>query len=211
MNYGLELEFFVTDSKKEIIPAYKATTQLDGNPVIGELRTGVFPTLNQAVFDLKRLIYLEELKLQNRGFEMNFFPQVDVDNTFIKNLRKEKKFHSLKESEHTGIFSIYGKDNTSVLPLKRFKASLQINISKNTECTCLEGYKRHFGELFNFIPVIRILDEFFIKEIEETKRKKGIYAIKSGTKGPRIEYRSLPNTVRLLKLIDFENTKLNQL
>jgi len=46
MKYGIELEFFVFKDEG-VVPAYKATYNLDGNPVIGELRTDPFDTIEE--------------------------------------------------------------------------------------------------------------------------------------------------------------------
>lgn len=55
--------------------------------------------------------------------------------------------------------------------------------------------------LFNFTSIIYKLDEAYKTEIAATKRTKGVYAIKTGDFGERIEYRSLPNTIHHMALI----------
>lgn len=37
MKYGIELEYFVSKDNK-IVPAYMATTHLDGNPFLGKIK-----------------------------------------------------------------------------------------------------------------------------------------------------------------------------
>lgn len=55
--------------------------------------------------------------------------------------------------------------------------------------------------LFNYVKPIYILDEAFADFIRGTQRIKGVYAIKKGEFGDRIEYRSLPNTISLDELL----------
>ena len=45
------------------------------------------------------------------------------------------------------------------------------------------------------------LDEVYKEDISRTNRTKGIYAIKPGDFGDRIEYRSLPNNIKFSNII----------
>ena len=64
-------------------------------------------------------------------------------------------------------------------------------------------YKTH-SQVFDFISIIRDLDNTYIEDIKNTNRVKGVYAIKDGELGKRIEYRSLLNTINLNSLCDFK-------
>jgi len=200
MKYGIELEFFVTKDGEKV-PAYRGTSNVDGNPVVGELRTGVFNSIGKCVFDLKRLIYQERLWLGKRGYVMHIIPEMTVNDDFIRNLRQDR--HYTDKKEYTDILSIYGEAKYNVLPVNKFKASLQINVSKDTVVRVTED--KEFirgGSMFDYVGLISKLDNAFKDEIKASKRTKGIYAIKRGEVSDRIEYRSLPNTVDLYKIIE---------
>jgi len=211
-NYGIELEFFVTDKEGNIVPAFKATTNLDGNPVIGELRTKVHNNIIDCVFELKKLIFIEKEKIEKAGFKFSLIPIAKVNDEFIKQLRREPKYINRKSLELLEEYSIYGKKLSKVLPKGTYKASLQINISENNAFRFSEAVKvgkvyesrqkeKSFAEVFNYVDLIATLDKNFKEEIATTGRVAGVYCIKDGELGNRIEYRSLPNTVDIDKLI----------
>ena len=207
-HFGLELEFFIFDKKNNLIPALKIIgITTDGNPIIGELRTKVFPTLIEAIFDLNRLIYITEKKLKKLNYEIKFVSEVTVNDDFIKNIRKNIYYREyLGKKIYSEVFSIYGKENTNILPNNVFKASLQINISENSTVNFSDDdgkwQSRDISILFDYINVIRKFDTKFKQEIVSSSRKKGIYSIKDGDMGKRIEYRSLPNTIKLFDLLE---------
>ena len=203
--YGLELEFFVQKRDGEFIPAYLETNSIDGDPVIGDLRTGVFDTIAEAVFDLKRLIYLERLTLEAKGFDLVITPEIKVSNNFIRNLRQDRKYRNLKHNIYVNKLSVYGLLKENVLPINKYKASLQVNIS-NTRYMYIEDETYQVDKLFNYVDIIKGLDNTFKEDIKTTKRINGVYTIKPGNIGNRIEYRSLPNNVNLNILIEQLNT-----
>ena len=214
MNYGIEFEFFVVkDGIGKIVPAFEATSNLDGNPITGELRTTVFDNILECVFDLKRRIYQEEQRLADKGYKMLVIPQIKVDNEFIIAVRKNAA--SYKEIRPLTEVSIYPNGKIGkILPRGVFKASLQVNLSYNKEFsykvnelgtlpssfTTATKYKE-YSALFNYITPIAKLDKAFAKDIKEAKRVPGVYCFKDGQKGTRIEYRSLPNNINLDLLI----------
>ena len=207
MKYGIELEFFVTKNDN-VVPAYQATHNLDGNPVVGELRTKVFKSISECIFDLKRLMYLEKKQLNNKGFNMLIQPEVTVNDEFIRKLRKNRNFYDMKGKMYSDPLSIYGEAKTHILPVNKFKAALQINFSKDRYLyTTDKGRRINGGVIFNYVDLIRGLDIEFKEEIKATKRVSGIYSIKDGEVSERIEYRSLPNNVNLFKVIESLNTK----
>lgn len=217
MNYGIELEFFVLDNRTElIVPAYKATNNLDGNPVVGEIKTGIFDNIIDCVFDLEKKLFIEKTTLENKGFQLSLIPQTKVDNNFLINLRKDTKYINNKNLEVLEEKSIYNKSIGKLLPRGVYKASLQVNISNNSDVSYFEYEKitvedkykydkkrvtKSYSDVFDYITIINKLDKAFLPEIKATSRVAGVYAIKSGELGKRIEYRSLPNNINLVKLI----------
>ena len=217
MNYGIEFEFFVLNKEQKMIPAYKATRKLDGNPIIGELRTSVHDNIVDCVFELKKLIFLEQDNLDAQGFIMSSMSEAKVDDKFLKEIRSDEYYINRKQLEVLKELSIYNNGKTGkILPRGCYKSSLQINFSKNPsfsytkyEKITIEDKSRidtkrmdeHYSALFDYIAPIIALDKAFATEITDSKRIKGVYAIKNGDKGDRIEYRSLPSTVELNKII----------
>lgn len=204
-NFGIELEFFVKEvSTGNIIPAYKATTNLDGNPFVGELKTKIYSNIYELVYNLKSLIHEESDLLKLKGFEMVFDPIVKISKEEFISLRRDKKYINQKELELLDEISIYNKSTGKVLPSNIYKASLQINISDN-DCKdiYIDGKSKEVNtsNVFDFNKIIRMLDIQFKNEIKQTNRVPGVFAIKNGILGNRVEYRSLPNNVDLDKLI----------
>lgn len=218
MNYGIELEFFVADGSYLPVPAYKVTHNLDGNPVIGEIRTDVHSNIVDCVFELQKLLYLEKERLKQAGFVMYHGSEVKVPDEFLQSLRKDKTYVNSKHVEVLEELSIYPKGKVGkLLPRGVYKASLQINFSNNREFTYptyekitvedkyrfqQSSEKKSYAGMFDYVSIIRKLDEVFAEDIAKTKRVKGVYAIKEGKLGDRIEYRSLPSTVYLNKIIE---------
>lgn len=218
MKYGIELEFFVFNRKNEIITARTVTNNVDGNPLIGEIRTGIHNNIVDCIFELKKLIYNEQILIESKNCHIRFIPEVILSDEFIRECRKNKAFVNSKRLEALEEFSIYPNGAVSkVLPKGLRKASLQINFSENkifnyTEYRRVEVEDKYrydssnttksYASLFNYMNPIFDLDQAFKKEIKDTNRVKGVYAIKEGQLGDRIEYRSLPNNVDLDKIIE---------
>lgn len=216
INYGIELEFFVSDDKDQIIPAYEVTNNLDGNPIIGEIRTKIHDNIVDCIFELKKLLFLETEKINKQGYKLLLIPETKVDDTFLKNLRKDKSYINKKDVEILEELSIYSGNTGKMLPKGVYKASVQINFSENSEISYQkytkvsveDKYKydvstdyAKYSQVFDYVTILRKLDIMFTEEIKNTNRVKGVYAIKNGELGKRIEYRSLPNNIDLDKLL----------
>jgi hypothetical protein len=204
MNYGIEFEYFVENIKtKNIVPAYKLTSNVDGDPVIGEIKTDVFKSFIDTMFDLKKKIYEENQSLLKKGYKISKQNTYTFGKDVLLSLRKDPKYINSKHLEILEEYSIYNKSCSKILPRGVKKASLQINISNNSKLVNRYIDKRNndqkfinnISEIFNYPKIIKMLDDKFVKQITESKRVKGVYAIKNGLKGKRIEYRSLPNSV----------------
>jgi len=216
MKFGLEFEFFVSNNGV-IVPAYLATTNLDGNPFLGEIKTQPLDNIVDTIFELEKLIYLEQQKLIAKGYKMEIIPchQFTIDQ--LVDFRKNRYAVNKKELEVLEEFSIYSNNKTGkILKKGETKASLQVNISEHKTFNYLEYNKisvddkhkyessnvvKHYSCVFNYLSILQKLDNSFSTDISTTKRTKGVYAIKEGIFGDRIEYRSLPNTIDYKKLI----------
>jgi hypothetical protein len=218
MNYGIEYEFFVLNKDNTIIPAYLATHNLDGNPVVGEVKTSVHNNIVDCIFELKKILYREKEALLKLNCTMSPLHTIIVNDEFLKNNRKQKEFINRKHIEVLEEFSIYPKGKLGkMLKREMFKSSLQINFSNNkdfqypvyTRVTVedksrydISNSNKNYSSLFNYVDLILKLDNAFSTEIKQSDRVEGVYAIKSGDLGDRIEYRSLPSTVDLNKIIE---------
>ena len=207
-NIGIELEFFVKEIKSgQIIPAYKATSNLDGNPFIGELKTKVHVNEYDLIYELKSIIHRESDILKSKGFELLLIPEITISKDEFKSLRRDKSYVNKKELEVLDEISVYNKNTGKILAPNKFKASLQVNISDNSvqRISISDGKIKevYSSDIFNFNPIIKSFDIEFNNEIKDSNRVAGIYAIKDGNLGKRIEYRSLPNNVDLNKLMYF--------
>ena len=213
LHYGLEYEFFVKEIESgKIVPALHATYNLDGNPVLGEIRTKIHTSLVDAVFELDKLLFLEKKALNQKGFDIETVNYHKFSVEERRAMRKDRSFVARKDFEVLEEFSIYdGGQLGNMLDSGEHKASLQINFSDNSEIVyrypskngdVTETFKKDVSNVFNYIPYIKAWDLMFAAEIEAAGRVPGVYAIKSGELGNRIEYRSLPNDIVISKLID---------
>lgn len=213
INYGLEFEFFVTDGNGLVVPACIATNNLDGNPVLGELRTGVYSDLTDCVFELQKLIYNERKAIEKKGYRMFLVDKATLTNEQIKALRSNSQYVNQKHLRTLTEYSIYGRSTGKVLPKGVYKASLQINVSDNREITyraarmvgqtlISESETKWVDQAFNYPSILWKWDVQFANEIKLAGRVPGVYAIKAGIKGNRIEYRSLPASVPFLYLLN---------
>ena len=206
-NIGIELEFFVKEIKSgQIVPAYKATLNLDGNPFIGELKTKVHTNEYNLIYELKSIIHRESDLLKSKGYELLLIPEVVISKDEFKSLRRDSLYVNKKELEVLDEISVYNKNTGKILSPNKFKASLQVNISSNkVEKISIDGKIKEIysSNVFNFNPIIKSFDDEFKQEINSSGRVSGVYAIKDGQFGKRVEYRSLPNNIDLNKLMYF--------
>jgi len=205
-NYGIELEFLVRDAKnKAIIIANSVTYNVDGNPIIGEVRTKVCDSIVDCVFDIEKQLFLENnnIHLKNPQAIIDYKSGIaNITNGLYKEVRNQYDTSKDRLCE----LSIYGKSTGKILPRLTIKTSLQLNISKDHNIHGSKGKViGHTQELFDYVTIIKKLDKAFKNEIKAANRVPGVYAIKGGVNGTRIEYRSLPSSIDKYKLIEVIN------
>lgn len=183
-HYGFELEGFFKKDGEVILPPKHYTH--DDFPGLVEVRnTGGGPLSDQ--------LYLLLAKRDE-------YPDVDFMKWEHKFSPKERAAIRARHYEKGGvkINNIYGKDPKDIG--SRTLASFQINISLYRGE--VNGQKKY--GIFDFVQVVRNLDEEFNSAIKSCGRQPGFYSIKEDI---RLEYRSLPNAVigndpqRLIKKI----------
>jgi hypothetical protein len=213
LNFGIEYEYFVVDNNGKFVPPYRACCDLDGNALIAEIRTHVHPSLTDAVFELEMLLYKEDARLNKKGFSRSDQPCFTITPSTLAEFR-QSGYANFKYKEFTDEKSIYprGKLGKQLSQLT-LKASLQINISNNVEVarsvyymanavngekvSCTKRDTEVQSVLFDYPSIIFALDVANVASIRAAKRVKGVYSIKEGELGTRIEYRSLPNNASL--------------
>lgn len=188
--YGFELEGFCTTSTGAvIIPPKNYPT--DGFPGLVEIRT-------QGGDDIEKQ-YFKLLSGVSKYLDVHFGRHEHVFTPKEKVLLRAR--HS--DKGELSISNVYGKDPRHLGD--RTLASFQINISnllRGKNAIVRDGRlvtePAQYG-LFDFVPIVKRLDEEFANEIRAANRQPGFYAIKEEV---RLEYRSLPNSVANLNIYD---------
>ena len=171
MHFGFELEgFYRVANLVTLPPRYYPT---DGFPGLCEVRTVGGQYLEAAYYAL--LNQFRQHPFDFNTYEYTFSP-------------KEKQIlrRRWNEKEAVSINNIYGKAPRALG--NKTIASFQISLSRPTRKGLND--RQEYG-IFDFVPMIERLDETFAKEIADSKRQPGWYAVKDD----RVEYRSLPNFV----------------
>lgn len=192
MKYGFELEGFAVSSTGVAIPPKSWST--DGFPGLVEFRTIGGDTIEKQLGSL----VTEIISLPKQGGYA-----VDWGRTEFKfsaeqmaEMRKTRHFDKCQ----VDVQNIYGKSPRRLGNLTI--ASFQINISnqittgyteKKIEMkTIVERHRPATYGLLDVHGIVKRLDLEFSKEIKDSGRQPGMYAIKENI---RLEYRSLPNSV----------------
>jgi hypothetical protein len=181
LRFGFELEGFYHAGTENITVPPKEYPR-DSFPGLVEIRTSGGKSLE--------LSYMELLYKASQYISTTSFSK--VSHVFSGNeLRQIRQVHF--EKGGLKIENIYGKPPR--LLGNKILASLQINISDlhtDSYRDCRGTLTPASYGLFDFVSIIRNLDEEFKQEIKESNRQPGFYCIKDGY---RLEYRSLPNSV----------------
>jgi hypothetical protein len=209
-NFAIELEFFIKRGS-EYRPAFEFTQNLDGNPVVGEIKTGIFSNPVDLIFDLQKRFYVESKAVEAKGATIELVSEISLSKEIRRELRANKGFIERKNLEILQEKSIYQDGELSrELELGQFIASLQINFSNNQEILHRyvdkdnkdRSFQRNVSNIYDYYSDLRALDKEFEEEIVRSNRIPGVYAIKEGSLGNRIEYRSLPNTICFERLLN---------
>lgn len=197
--YGLEKEFFLVkkNTKEIVIPeeAVKEHLPLDGCGYLVEARGEAYPSIFDAIFSLMGKIEEIKYKLKDTEYELCDDPVRKVSKEMlIKVLRNHAK-STIKFNNYTGFTSNRekGSEKTAGVHLSITEEITQTIIVEKT-IKEIKYYKN-----FDWMQIFLKLDKEFKQEIKEAKRNPGFYEIKNDG---RIEYRSLPSNVNLIKLAE---------
>jgi len=203
-HFGLEQEFFYvsnfsdSEAGQEVYEVPPEGCPRDNAGWLVEARGRPFRDPIDAVFSLKADIDRIERKFCNKRMEgMSLVRDrylwasdrqkvpMRVKNTCLRKYGLPKKDKLIE--------NLYGEALTDE-QLEWDYAGIHINISK------MHNHARDcetMTEMFDYVPIIRFLDERFKDQIKNAHRLRGSYSIKELEGGPGLEYRSLPTTVDL--------------
>lgn len=193
LRYGFELEGFLEKDNQVVIPPIGFP--VDGFPGLVELRNNGGSSLE----DSYSKILAAYLTLPKVHGTVNF---ARTEHTFTGKDMQKLRAHSVFDKRLLSVRNIYGRSPRRLG--NKTLAALQINVSEQTapERTDEKGYRHapRYG-LLDVYSIVSRLDKEFEKEIRESNRQPGMYAIKDYY---RLEYRSLPNSVFKFSIDDAE-------
>lgn len=184
LRYGFELEGFLEKDNQVVIP--HRDFPVDGFPGLVELRNVGGASLE----DSYSKILAAYLALPKIHGTVNF---ARPEHVFTGKDMQTLRAHSVFDKRLLSIKNIYGRSPRRLG--NKTMAALQINVSEQVAPERIDekGYRHapRYG-LLDVYGIVSRLDKEFEKEIRESKRQPGMYAIKDYY---RLEYRSLPNSV----------------
>ena len=188
MLYGLEKEFFLKDGDEYVIPVPKGLP-FDGSGVLVEARGEPRGDITEAVFSL--LAEVERLKSSTT---------LTLDDSPVVTVRKDQKFAVRREysKEVNSYQNLYGYEYHKTRQ-NQHTAGVHISFTNPTTIHMENSGTRTVNGMFDFVQLFRHLDSEFNSEIKDAKRRPGFYEIKPDG---RVEYRSLPANVDLMKVIN---------
>ena len=191
--FGFEKEYFVYNDSSANVPVIPADYGLpyDGGGLLAEARSEPSYHILNAAFLLKA----EEVRLEriarDKGVWLSDFPYTTVPRTTIDTIRRRFAKDIVRSN------NIYGHsrhNNSTRVAL----AGLHISITKRRDIYNNDKVVATVNEPWDYVPLIKLFDSKFKRDIKVAKRKPGFYELK--TDG-RFEYRSLPSDVDLMAVV----------
>jgi len=189
---GLEIECFVREKKGNnlAMPDDAGIASCDDCGYLAEIRGEPCPDIISAIYSLKEKVFRMKKDMDNQ-YKLSFEPFLKVPEEFLH--EAQRKYGKGRAQDEC----MYGK----IKPKKVQTAGLHIHFSDIEE----NVYRSKRGEEFTYITtnqlnmprLIHRLDVAFKDEIKATHRQPGLYEMKEWG----FEYRSLPNNIKLEKLI----------
>jgi hypothetical protein len=189
ITFGLEIEVFLKQKDELILvpPGYPKDSEGFQLEIRGEPFSDPWDAVSNAEGKLKKL----QTQLERRGITICNDPVVKVDKSLRIKARRENEKGCLRYK------NLYGYLQHRVGP-NVATAGIHISITDGREKQ-VEGKSIHYNHMLDFPSWIKFLDKEFQEEIKGSQRYPGFYEIKSDG---RVEYRSLPCNVDLLKLAE---------
>jgi hypothetical protein len=194
MEYGFEIEFFVTKKKEFVISP--ARMPMDECGWLVEARGQPRAAPLEAAFSCLADIHRLKVAAKTHKVILSKASYTELDPVLMRTARRTYGKREYPE----GRGNIYGIDFAPDDDLAR--AGLHIHFSDYVERRNEKGEVFRDHRQINMPRIIRALDEKYKKEIEDSKRLPGFYEMKNWG----FEYRSLPNTMNLIEVAEFIET-----
>lgn len=191
MKYGLEVEFFGQNNKKEFVDVSLLGIPHDEFPLLVEARGEPNFDIYQAVFSVKAEI--EKI--------VNLMNLNKITPVFLDWLEKDKQVKSvMTQILRRGIHKQISWENLYDLDVSEknethLAAGMHISFTDEGSYLHEKGVFK-YNKIFDFLKLFKKIEKEFGREIEASGRTKGFYEIKPDG---RVEYRSLPATLILNK------------
>jgi hypothetical protein len=199
MKYGLECEFFVAKDDnvrdgEQLVGGLHPSLTPDECGFLAEARGQPYGTIREAVFSLMADIHRLEQAAKALGLYLVKLPNATVpDSEILKSRRQYSK----------GVLSYQNLYGHEAHKEKRKKtAGIHVSFTCEKEMWYTDKKQKEqkfkYQPIWDYVQVFRKLDLAFKEEIKNARRNPGFYELKPDG---RIEYRSLPNDVDLMKII----------
>lgn len=182
LKFGLELEAFF----KSIPQLPPKGADVDGFPGLLEIRSEPNTDLYSCVGE----VLGKMLKFEDKYGEGTFNHSISRWKFERSQLLELRRRSAIKEM--VDIQNLYDKKPKHLNGVTI--ASLQLNISNEIRQAYIDDKGIHHAAIYNLVDIgkiVKALDKEFAKEIKDSGRQQGEYAIKDGI---RLEYRSLPSS-----------------
>jgi hypothetical protein len=204
LTFGLEQEYFVLDSHRDIILPFETQSfiAVDGGGYLAEARGKPYASIVEAVYSLyaakKEIeIGLETAAIRNKEeYTLSISPREALSAKQIDSLRRKYTKEIVKYNNYLGHLNhrVSGKIKT---------AGTHISLCEERSTYSARGPGIKYNMNFDWMRWFLLFDKAFKEEIKNSYRNPGFYELKSDG---RIEYRSLPNNINMDKLINVIQT-----
>lgn len=191
--FGFEQEYFFTKNNSfELLTDYELTSYLDHCGYLVEARGEA----HKDPYSAMKLHEVAQHRLKDKMTKYGY--AIHKENTM--DVPKEHQRICLRKfgKNPAQAYFMAGRVYTSNRP----RAGLHIHFGSTETITWTaksgEGFSREYCPMFNFSRIVYLMDRAFKDEIKAAKRIPGEYELKPHG----FEYRSLPTTVDLLKVVN---------
>jgi len=197
ITYGLEKEAFLIDTKtNNPVVVDKTVFPVDECGLLVEARGKPCDTIHEAVFS----VMAEEYRIKQLALKHNLKYEDSPVRKVSRNIKVEaNRIYDKGKISYQNIYGFKSHRNS----LNEVTAGVHISFKCQDDFyyDSIEKTQKKFtyATNFDYIKYFIALDKAFKEEINKAKRNIGFYELKSDG---RIEYRSLPSNVDLMKVID---------
>jgi hypothetical protein len=201
MQFGFELEFFLTHKKIPVLIPSALRQHADESGWLVEARGKPRSCAIEAAFSLQAAIHKlrNELKIKGHRLTLKAVERVTFEvvtqarKTFVKGRNLYRNMYGLD------LPPIRHEENGDIWA----KAGLHIHFSNYYEIQDEKQCTHKVHKCLDMTEIIRLLDAEFANEIKTTERVPGMYEFKNHG----FEYRSLPATINILEVAEFLRSK----